>query len=185
MLRLATPALVLLLAGCSADEPSADDGLAGRVEEAVRDAEPFEVQTDGLAISSEVEGEPAESIVTRDGQMELGLTDRVLYSRLSKDAQAEIRAELEQSTEETDGLGGRIARAVAEAAAQNVGTAAQIPLSDVQDLRVEGGRLVIEMADGERSPFGNVSTGDTPLLEAFSAGDAERLAEAFRRLRQP
>ena len=184
MPRILTVALALLVAGCSADEPSADDRLAGEVEEAVRSAEPYEVRTEGLAISTEVDGDPAESILTRDGQMELGLTDRVLYSRLSKEAQAAIRTDLEAKSGEQEGLGGRIARAVVEAAAGNIGTAVQIPLADVQDIRVEGDRLVVEMADGGRSPFGNVSTDGTPLMEAFAPADAQRLADAFQRMRQ-
>ncbi len=184
MLRFLTLALALLVTGCSADEPSADDRRAGEVEEAVRGAEPFEVRTDGLAISAEVDGAEVESILTRDGQMELGLTDQVLYSRLSKEAQAGIQADLEAKAGEQEGLGGRIARAVIEAAAENVGTAVQIPVADVQDIRFEDDRLVIEMADGDRSPFGNVSTDGTPLMESFAPADAQRLADAFQRIRR-
>ena len=183
MLRFSILALALLTTGCNADEPTAEDRLAGEVEEAVRDAGPFEVQADGVAISSTVDGGHVESILTRDGQMEMGLTDQVLYSRLSKQAQTDIQADLKESTQDQEGIGGRIARAVAQAAAENIGTAVQIPVADIRDLRVEGDRLTIEMADGRGSPFGSVETDGTPLLEAFAPADAQRLADAFQNLR--
>ena len=180
-------ALALLVAGCSADEPTddlrTDERLADEVERTVRDNGAIDVRTDEMAISTQVDGDELESILTRDGQMELGLTDQVLYSRLSKQAQADVQAEL-QETASQDGLGGRIARAVAEAAAENVGTAVQIPVGRILDIRVDDGRLVVEMADGDDAPFGNARTGDTPLLDAFEPDDAQRLADAFQRMRQ-
>ena len=179
------PALALLAVAACAPDPAdvtPDTEIERVTEDALRSDGPIDIDVDGLAISSDLDGTPAESITTTGGEVEMGLTDRVLYSRLSPETQAEIAADMEAESKDQEGLGGRIARAVTGAVAEGLGTAVQVPLADVRDVRFEGGRLVIEMADGEPSPFENSSTDDKPLLEQFSARDAERLAAAFDKI---
>ena len=183
-MRALLPAL-LLLGACAPDRddvaPADPHDVAGRaLEEAVREAGPLDVELDGMAISADLDGEPVEAVTTEDGGMEIGLTDRVLYSRLSPEARAEIAADMKESARGQEGLGGRIARSVTQAVAEGLGTAVQVPLADVRDVRVEGGRLVIEMADGEPSPFERAQTDGRPLLDQVPTADAERLAAAFR-----
>ena len=183
MLRLTLMAVALVATGCSTDEPTSEDRLADQVEDTVRDIGPIDIETDGMAISSELDGDELESILTTDGQIELGLTDRVLFSRLSKETQAEVATEMREASEEQDGFGGRIARAVTDAVAQGIGTAVQVPLDDVRDIRVDDGRLVIEMIDGDPSPFEGVKTDNVPIFERISPTDAQRLADAFESAR--
>ena len=182
-------AALVALAACAPDpadlapgDGTPDDDLAQAAEDAAREAATVDIDVDGLAISSRLAGRPVRAITTRDGAVELGLTDSVLYSRLSKDTQAKIAADMEAEAEDREGLGGRIARAVTRAVAEGVGTAVQVPLADVRDVRVEGDRLVIEMADGEPSPFERSQSDGEPMLEQFSPADAASLAEAFGRV---
>ena len=182
-------AALVALAACAPDpadlapgDGTPDDDLAQAAEDAAREAATVDIDVDGLAISSRLAGRPVRAITTRDGAVELGLTDSVLYSRLSKDTQAKIAADMEAEAEDREGLGGRIARAVTRAVAEGVGTAVQVPLADVRDVRVEGDRLVIEMADGEPSPFERSQADGEPMLEQFSPADAASLAEAFGRV---
>ena len=178
----------LALSACAPDPadvapgPTLDDEAARAAEDAAQ-AGPIDVDVDGLAISSRLAGRPVQAITTRDGAVELGLTDSVLYSRLSKETQAEIAAGMEAEAKDQEGLGGRIARAVTSAVAEGVGTAVQVPLADVRDVRAEGGRLVVEMADGGPSPFERSRSDGRPMLEQFAPADAARLAEAFGRVR--
>lgn len=179
------------LAACAPDpadvapaEPSPSDELARAAEDAVRGAGAVDIDVDGVAIASRLAGRPVQAITTRDGAVELGLTDSVLYSRLSKETQAEVARTMEEEARDQEGLGGRIARAVTDAVAEGVGTAVQVPLADVRDVRAEGGRLVVEMADGEPSPFERSRSDGRPLLEQFAPADAARLAEAFARVRR-
>ena len=178
------------LAACAPDpadvapDGGAADEVARAAEDAAREAaSAIDLDVDGMAISTRLAGRPLQAITTRDGAMELGLTDSVLYSRLSKDTQAQIAAQMDSTAEAQEGLGGRIARAVTQAVAEGVGTAVQVSLADVRDVRVEGGRLVVEMVDGRPSPFERAQTDGAPLLTQFEPTDAARLAEAFRRHR--
>lgn len=165
------------------DTATLDDQAAQAAEEAIREAGPIDIDMDGMAISSQLAGRPVKAITTRDGAVELGLTDSVLYSRLSKETQAEIAADMKAETKDREGLGGRIARAVTDAVALGVGTAVQVPLADVRDVRVEGGRLVVEMTDGQPSPFERSQSDGEPMLEQFAPADAAQLAQAFDRVR--
>ncbi len=183
MLRLALTA-ALLATGCAPDDTSAADRLAGEVEDAIRDTAPVDAQADGVAFSATVDGDNLESLLTTDGKVELGLTDRVVYSRLSKETQAEITDQAREAAGQEEGFGGRIARAATEALAQNIGTAVQVPLDDIRDVRVEGDRLVIEMADGGASPFDAIKTDDAPILDRIDPADARSLADAFQATRQ-
>ena len=159
-----------------------DGALADDADRAARDAGPLDLEMDGLSISSELDGDLAESATTQDGAMEVGITSRVVYSRLSKESQERVAQEMRQSAEEQEGWGGRLARRITDVVAEGIGTAVQVPLADVRDVRAEGGRLVIEMADGEPSPFERAETDGRSVLDGVSGPDAERLAEAFRQV---
>ena len=180
MRALLTAALLLPLAACgSAERPDAD-AVAEAAEGEARDAiDRMDLDLGDLSLARDVRGEPVERIVTRDGGIELGLTDSVLYVRLSEATRKQVAEEMEAEMGDRDGLGGRIARAVTDAVQSGMDTAAQVPLSDVRDIRVEGGTLVIEMADGEPSPFDGSQTDGRPTLEQFDPADAERIARAF------
>lgn len=183
---------LLSIAACAPDPadvapdpsgPSAQRVADEATSEAARETSAIDFDVDDVSISSQLTGRPLQTIVTEDGSIELGVTDSVLYSRLSKETRSQIASEMEAEAEAEgqDGLGGRITRAVTRAVAEGIGTAVQVPLGDIRDVRVEGGRLVIEMAGGQRSPFEGSKSDGKPLLEQFAPADAARLAEAFDR----
>ncbi len=184
-MRLLLTALALTLAACGSPDPDevAPDVPADVTEEATREAMEetgrIDVDLGGLAVSSDPPGALVEVVATRDGQVELGVTDEVLFSRLSESLRAEIESDMDAETKDQTGLGGTIARAVTGAVAEGLSVAVSVPLADVRDVRYENGRVVIEMTDGEPSPFQTTKSDDEPMLEQFDAAAGRRLAEAF------
>ena len=176
----------LALSACGSPDPDdvTPDPAADAAEVAGAATREAERDTDGLdlgdvSMTGDVPGTPVESVTTRDGQMELGVTDQVVFARLSESLRAEIETEMADETEGQGGLGGSIARAVTGAVAQGLAAAVTVPLGDVRDVRYQGGRVVIEMADGDPSPFDRAKTDDRPMLDQFDAEAGRRLAEAF------
>lgn len=181
---LLLPALALTLAACGAPDHDADhdDGVEA-ADEAEREAADLHFDLDDVALSSRLPGTVVDAVSTRDGEIELGVTDSVLYTRLSPELQARIEAEMADETEDESGLGGAIARAVTGAVSQGLAMAVSVPLDEVRDVRYEDGRVVIEMADGGDSPFAGSRNDDRPMLEQFDREAGERLAEAFDKAR--
>ena len=169
-MRLLLPALVLL-AAC-APEPSevtpdldADD--APPAEAAFTDAPP--------------PGKEQIVVTSTDGAVELGLTDRVVFFRLSDAKRAEIEGGVADETDgERGGLGGFITETVTDAVGGMLGRAVQLPVEDVRVVHDGEGRLDIESAEG--GAVGSFGSGDdgAPL---FGPADAERFVETFERVR--
>lgn len=174
----------LLLAACGpsdrSDDVPGDDAIAAEAEaEAARDTDGIDIDFSGVRASAELTGNLVDAVTTEGGQLELGVTDEVLFTRLSETFRGEIQSEMEEETADETGLGGTIARAVTGAVAEGLGTAISVPLADVRDVRYENGRIVIEMVDGEPSPFEAAKTNDEPMLSQFSPEAGRRLADAF------
>lgn len=171
---------LLALAACASDEsPDVERIAQDAAAEAEREIASLDVETDGVRFTADLPGDVVDVVQTEGGEMELGVTDEVLFTRISEATRREVEAEMERETEAEEGLGGVIARAVTGAVAEGLATTVSVPLADVRDVRYEGGRVVIEMADGGESPFDGAKTDDRPLLEQFDAEAGERLAAAF------
>ena len=121
MLRLTVLAAVLATAAC-APEPSEvtpDWDADERAETAFTDAPP--------------PGEGRIVITSTDGAVDVGLTDQVVFVRLSPKQQAEIREELAAETEEAGGgIGGFITETVTDAVGGLLGQAVHLPVEDVR-----------------------------------------------------
>ena len=183
-MRTSALLLALALSACVSDadrQPDAD-AVAAEAEREAADA--TALGTGDLAFGADLDGETVETITTREGDVEMGLTETVLFVRLSAQARKEVSEEIAAETEAAEGLGGRIARMAAGAVERGLATAVQVPVADVRSVRVENGALVIEMEGGEASPFRNSESDGRPLLEQFAPADAERLAEAFARVKR-
>ncbi|PAP76261.1 hypothetical protein [Rubrivirga marina] len=166
------------LAACGSPDP--DENVAEEVE---RETSDLHFDLDDVDLSSRLPGTPIDAVSTRDGEIELGVTDSVLYTRLSPELRARIQSEMADETGDESGLGRTIAQAVTGAVAQGLAMAVSVPLDEVRDVRYEDGRLVIEMEDGGESPFDGSRNDDEPMLEQFDREAGERLAEAFDKAR--
>ncbi|WP_412062889.1 hypothetical protein [Rubrivirga sp. IMCC45206] len=174
----------LALAACGDAADSDDDSLPRSSGDTAREAvdqarADAGASIDGIELSADLPGTPVDEVTTRDGAIAIGITDAVLYSRLTPSLQREIADEMDDEIGDEEGFGADLARTITGAVAEGLRTAVSVPLADVRDVRVDGGRLVIEMADGEPSPFASAKTDGRPLLESVDADAAERLAEAF------
>lgn len=116
-------------------------------------------------------------ITTREGDVDLGLTDEVLFIRLSPKKVDEIEEEIDAEIEGTEGLGRSIAEAVTGAVTGALRHAVQFPVDDVEAVRYENGRLDIDFVGEGSMP--NIERDGEPVEEAFSPADAERFVEAF------
>lgn len=167
-MRLALLASVLLVAAC-APEPSdvtpdmGDETTAA--ESAFTDAAPPGVEQ--LVIT------------TTDGAVDLGLTDRVVYMRLSDTQRAEIEGDLTAKTDaERGGIGSVIAETVTDAVGGLLERSVQIPVEDVRMVHDGEGRLDIQSTGGGAE----ASFGDNGGAPMFDPADAERFVAAFERV---
>lgn len=126
-------------------------------------------------------GEEQLVITSESDDVDLGLTDEVLYLRLNPDRLAEVEREMAAEVESQSGLGGIIAETVTDAVAGALRHRVEFDLSDVRDVRYEDGRLDIELVGEDRFP--QVENDGVPLEEAFAPDDARRFADTFRRLK--
>lgn len=174
----------LALAACGSPDHDVDhDDEVEVADEVERETSDLHVDLDDVALSSRLPGTLVDAVSTRDGEIELGVTDSVLFTRLSPELQARIQSEMADETEDESGLGGAIARAVTGAVSQGLAMAVSVPLDEVRDVRYEDGRVVIEMEDGGESPFDGSRNDDEPMLEQFDREAGERLAGAFDKAR--
>lgn len=183
MTRALLLAPALLLAACgpsdSPDETYADDQTVQSAPEADSLTGDIDLDLGDLAVTSELPGSLVDAVTTEDGHIELGVTDAVLFSRLSESLRDEIQSEMDNETADETGLGGTIARAVTGAVAEGLAVTVSVPLDQVRDVRYENGRVEIEMVDGQPSPFENAKTDDEPMLSRFTDAAGRRLADAF------
>ncbi|MEM1057319.1 MAG: hypothetical protein AAGI52_17515 [Bacteroidota bacterium] len=154
------------LAACSSDE-SPDDPTGTNTEAG---AEGF---------GGPLEGDVLEVATSSGDEIEVGVTDAVLYLRLSDATRKEAAEEMDREVPE-DGLGGTIGRAVTSFVNEALQTTVQLPLEDVEALRYENGRLVIEAKDNTTTVrIGDDQADGIPFDEA----DAQRLIDAFESAR--
>lgn len=170
---------LLALTACAGDSSDVEQFAEDAGARAEGRLATLDVETDGVRFSADLPGGLVDVVETRDGAMELGVTDEVLFARISATTRAGIEEEMARETEAEEGLGGVIARAVTGAVAEGLGMTVSVPLADVREVRYADGRVVIEMLDGGESPFADATSDDRPLLAQFDAAAGARLAEAF------
>ncbi|MEO0557885.1 MAG: hypothetical protein AAF170_06855 [Bacteroidota bacterium] len=157
--------LPLLLAACTPDTPAVEEQEASQQTE--------------VTFTSEIAGTEVTAIQTVGGEVQMGLTDEVLYIGLTDQVAKDVESGLDEAEAE-GGLGGFIAGAVSNAVVGALTTPVQIPLSDVQDVRYEDGRLQIDF-EGDNSTV-DLEVDDEPIDQQFDPDDAQRFADAFHEL---
>ena len=140
-------------------------------------------ETAGVAADDEAPpGKEQIVITTRDGDADLGLTDEVLYFRLSDKARARVESDMATETDDLDGVAGSIVRSVTGAVADALGFAVQIPVEDITSVRYEDDRLQIETTSDNSFTFGQDDNENAPDRQ-FDPDDARRFAAAFERVK--
>ncbi|MEL6616215.1 MAG: hypothetical protein AAFQ43_10780 [Bacteroidota bacterium] len=166
-MRLLLALLVsLTLVACSSDD--AKDGGGSSPEAS------GEVTLDDV-----VQGAVIEQAESRDGEIVVGVSDEVVYLRLSDATQAEARAEMDRGLEDASGLEAQIGEMVTGAVEGFLDTMLQIPHDDIDALIYQDGALYIEGGEGGSIQFGDNGDEGIPFEEA----DANRLIDAFERAR--
>lgn len=165
--------LPLLLAACTPDPtPSADPPANAP---AVGDAS-------ALDAAADPSGDERFVITTRNGDVDLGLTDAVLFFRLSPKTVEAVRDDLDAEVEDAgEGLGGTIARAVTEAVGSALQQPVTIPLADIEDVRYADGQIHLVLAGDRDAP--SLTVDDESVYRQFAADDARRFVQAFRDLK--
>lgn len=133
--------------------------------------------------SGEEVGEDRHSVLSRDGEVKMGLTDRYVYFSLSDDARAQARAEVEQDLGEGEGIGGMVGGVLQKGLEKALTFRAKYPVEEIEDIHWSGGEMRIEFADGDRRIADMMKVDDRPVTEAFSRAAVEEFAEAFRRVK--
>ena len=140
-------------------------------------AQESDSETEARGFGGPIRGELLAAEANAGDEIEVGVTDEVVFLRLTDATRKEAREQMDQEVPE-DGLGGAIGRAVTGFVNEALESTVQIPLPDVDDLRYEDGRLFLDADDDEINvQFDDEGSEGIP----FDAAAAERLIDAFDR----
>ena len=174
MTRFLILALALApLAACSNNDDR--DDLARGAEVTTADASDDDAEGYGEPIRGEILARESDA----EDYVEVGVTDQVVFIGLTDAAKKELRREIDREMPQ-DGLAGRIGRSVSGVVNNALATTGQIPLENVEDLRYENGRLILD-AGSDNFNF-QVNDDDREGME-FDADAAQRLIDAYERAR--
>ncbi|OZC02816.1 hypothetical protein [Rubricoccus marinus] len=175
-MRTAALSLTLLvLSACGSDYDTDAGAPEAPPAEALGEAE--DSAGADVGFSDPIRGEIAALEQSADGKVEVGVTDEVVFFRFTKKAQAKAQEGFEAESgddsidEMVKGLAGGV---IAKALASTV----QLPHEDVQALRYESGRLIID-GEGDGPTFSFEEEGETNSGMAFDEAAAKRLIRAF------
>ena len=138
-MRASLLVLLLALSACSGETPEAD--------RSVRDASAKDASGEAeVGFGDEIRGRVLAAEANPDDEFEIGVTDEVMFFRLTEATRAEARKEMDEGTSD-GGLGDAIKDAVGGVVNKALATTVQVPLEQVEDVRYERGRLFVETAD--------------------------------------
>lgn len=137
----------------------------------------------GVDFGGEEMGPDVHAVVSEDGNVKMGLTLEHVYFALSDSARAEARRELDADAEAggVKGFFGGLMRAVVGEA---LSFRASYPVTEIEDIRWEYGRMHIEFADPDRRLDDNLQIDDEPVTEAFSEASVREFSAAFRTVKE-
>lgn len=124
-------------------------------------------------------------IYNADSSVDLVLQGDKILAGLSPKTIDKVRSDLERSaSEDTSGLGASIASIVKKSVAGAIGTHGAFPLSDIRDIRYQGGEvgeIVIDWKDGgDHQLFGNTNVDGAKVGKSFRRVDAEPFVAAVK-----
>lgn len=160
--RLAMVALLAVVAACSIGDDDSDLNVSGET--------PVQL------------GEGDIRITSRGGEVDLMLLgDRIVFG-LSDSVLAEVRSKTDTTQLDADGgLGASIERLVKSTVQSALSKRVDYPLSDIEDVRYERGRIVFDYVDGASFKLiEGTKNDDIPLLASFSEEDSKRFVAAVK-----
>jgi hypothetical protein len=120
-------------------------------------------------------------ILNADSTVELALVGEKVTSGLSPKMLAQIRSKTSATEDSGSGLGSSISRMVKSAVNTAVAKQVSYPISDIKDVRYEGGRLVFVWKDGKpMNLLEHSNVNGKPVLQSFRPEDAQAFVKAFR-----
>lgn len=130
-------------------------------------------------------GPDRHAVLSEEGKVKMGLTDRYVYFALSDStvaaARDEMRSDLSGDGEEEGSgfFGGLVETAVGKA----LGFRAKLSVDEIEDIRWEDGGMRIEFVDPDRRLGNSFRIDDRPVTEAFAEEQVREFAAAFRRVK--
>ncbi|MEQ1692789.1 MAG: hypothetical protein ABMA00_15975 [Gemmatimonas sp.] len=171
--RLALAAAALL-AGCTAKgETPPDDG-----------AESVKVAVFSDAVRNPELGPNDVRIVSTDNVLVLSLIGDTVRMQLSDSLRNSVGSEITKDAGakgESGGIGGLIAKSVAQVVTGAMGFIVRVPASEVENLRFENGHIRFETKNSERNVKIN---GDSNRNAVFAEEDARRFIDAVNKRAQ-
>lgn len=128
-------------------------------------------------------GPDRHAMLSEDGEVKMGLTDRYIYFALSDAAVSEARAEMSEEADR-EGVAGMVGGVVETAVGKALGFRAKFPVSEVRDIRWEDGRMRIEFEDPDRRVGDAFRINDRPAETGFAEEDVRAFAKAFRAVKE-
>ena len=121
-------------------------------------------------------------VYNADSSVDVVLMGDKILAGLSPKMIAKIKGGLDESRSgDTSGLGGMISQIVKSSVAGAIGTHAVFPLSDIQDIRYDNGKIRVKWTDGgDRELFNGTSVNHQKVSDSFNEADAKRFVEAVR-----
>lgn len=117
-----------------------------------------------------------------DSSVDIVLQGDKIFAGLSPKTVAKIKNGLDESRSgDTSGFGGMISQIVKSSVAGAIGTHAVFPLSEIQDIRYDGGKIHVKWTDGgDRELFNGTSVNHQKVSDSFNDADAKRFVDAVR-----
>ena len=119
-------------------------------------------------------------IVTTDNGIDLALLGDTISSGLSEYALSKAKAGTDTAAVKGSGFGASIEKMVKSQVQTAIGTRVAFPLSAVRDIRDDNGTIVFAGEPNPGNLFKGTKVNGKPLLESFSAADAQRFVDAVR-----
>ena len=119
-------------------------------------------------------------IVTTDNGIDIALLGDTISSGLSEYALSKAKMGTDTAAVQGSGFGASIEKMVKSKVQTAMGTRVAFPLSAVREIRSDNGTIVFEGDPNPGNLFKGTKVDGKPLLESFSAADAQRFVDAVR-----
>lgn len=128
-------------------------------------------------------GPDVHAVLSEDGSVKMGLTQEHVYFALSDSMRAEAQRELDADAE-AGGVKGFLGGLMRDVVGEALSFRARYPVTEIEDIRWDDGRMHFEFADPDRSLDDNLEIADEPISEAFTEEAVREFGESFRTVKE-